>query len=160
MLAIVGLLTALAGCIGGPERGAAAPAIIATDTAGEPVSIRAGEVTGLYFFATWCPTCRVATPNVVALSERYAGDPRVRIVGVHFDDNHRRATPAEYAAEHGMGFQVIADGTRVVAEYGIRQLPAFLLVGTDGTVIHKQWDVTPGDVDRLRRRIDRELSDG
>ncbi|MFG0306274.1 MAG: TlpA family protein disulfide reductase [Phycisphaerales bacterium JB040] len=164
MIRVSAILTALClsvlpGCMGGPKVGTPAPAFAARVSDGTEVSLNAfeGDVLVLDFFATWCPNCRKAAPHIQALHEAWSANDEVRVVGVHFDDNYSKGHPTEWAAEHGFTFEIVPDGRSVAEAYNIEMLPAVVVVGRDGRVLHKQWNFYSGDVDKVTRMIREEL---
>lgn len=160
-MAATGLVCAgLIGCSGGPTVGAPAPGFEAADAEGRVVELAsyAGKVTVLDFWATWCGRCRVASPHVQALHERYEGNARVAIVGVHKDVDYRKGHPAAYMEEHGYTFDLIPDGRAVAEAYGVRALPQLVIIDGDGMVIHSQFGFGADDVDAFAEIIDGELA--
>lgn len=158
VLAVCGVLVA-SGCMGGPRVGGEAPAFRARVSDGTVVSLAEyeGDVVVLDFFATWCPNCHKAAPHVQALHEAWAANEEVRVIGVHFDANYTKGHPTEWATEHGYTFEIVPDGRAVVEAYGIEMLPALVVVGRDGRVLHKQWNFYAGDVDKVTELIREEL---
>lgn len=53
----------------------------------------------------------------------------------------------------------IADGREITPANGVRTLPAILVVGSDATVIRRQWGMTRSDVDGMTRFINRYPAD-
>jgi peroxiredoxin len=149
-----------AGCYTSPAVGDRAIDFKAADAAGRPVELAsyAGRVTVLDFWATWCATCRRASPHVQALHERYGDDPRVAVVGVHRDVDYRKGTPQEYMAEHGYTYDLIPDGRKVAEAYGVWALPQFFVIAPDGTIVHHQTGFGADDVDAFAEIIDAQLA--
>lgn len=163
-IAAMGVLAAMtaAGCSSGPKAGEPAPAFAAMDSEGQNVELAsyAGKVTVLDFWATWCGPCRKAMPHVQALHERYADNPDVAVVGVHFDANYRAANPADYFEKNGYSFDLIPDGREISKAYGISSIPSFVVIDADGTIIHRQTGFAPGDVEAFASIIDAQLAEG
>lgn len=158
----LGAMGILSGCSGGPGAGEAAPAFSAMDSAGQTVELASyeGKVTVLDFWATWCGPCRKAMPHVQALHERYEENADVAIVGVHFDANYRAATPSDYFEKNGYTFDLIPDGRAVSEAYGVSAVPTFVVIGADGTIVHRQTGFSKGDVDQFASIIDDQLAKG
>ena len=83
------------------------------------------------------------------LHERFADDPSVAILAVHFDD---RGDPAGSLEEHGYTFRAIPQGKDVSERFGVTMLPTFVVVGPDGGIIHKH---TGQMTDTVRDEIER-----
>ena len=126
----------LGACSSGPALHEPAPAFSATDADGQTVTLAAyeGKVVLMDFWATWCAPCRASTPNVQRIAEHYAGEPRVEVLAVHFDD---KGDPAAYVAEHGLDARLIPNGSGVARAYDVNALPTFVVVGADGTVLYR-----------------------
>jgi thiol-disulfide isomerase/thioredoxin len=100
-----------------------APRFRLSDHHGTPVLI---EV-----FASWCGTCRRAAPAVaeVAAAKRSRA---VEFVGVSVDDTAEVAARAKRL--WGIPYDVLLDDGTMTRAYGIKLLPTFILVGSDGAV--------------------------
>lgn len=148
-----------AGCASGPQVGDQAPAFRAQSTSNDEVAMDAepGKVVVMDFFATWCGPCVRASPYVQALHERYADDPRVEIIAVHYDDNYAKGHPGDYAAEHGYTFTIVPDGADVRRQYGVSRIPTFLIVDQQGEIVHRQTGFSSSDVDKFSGIIDAQL---
>ncbi|MEZ6235516.1 MAG: TlpA disulfide reductase family protein [Phycisphaerales bacterium] len=148
-LGAVAASTLLAACSSGPALHEPAPAFSATDAEGQTVTLAAyeGKVVLMDFWATWCGPCRASTPNVQRIAEHYAGDARVEVLAVHFDD---KGDPAAYVAEHGLDARLIPNGSEMARAWDVRALPTFVVVGADGTVVYRH---TGQMGDRVRENI-------
>lgn len=60
-----------------------------TDVAGLALAGQAGQPTLVWFHADWCHVCQQIKPEVVTLSQEYAG--KVRFVRLNVDDVESRA---------------------------------------------------------------------
>lgn len=88
------------------------------------------------FWASWCGPCRQEMPNVVANYQKYH-DRGFDIVGLSFDKSKAAWTRA--IEELQMPWTHLSDlkGWQTVASqvYGIRSIPASMLVDPDGIVV-------------------------
>lgn len=91
------------------------------------------------------------------LHERYQDNENVHVVAIHFDTNHKAGTPEEYFTEHNLTMPLIPDGREIVKAYSIKMIPAFVVVGTDGSVIHKQYNFKESDLDKMSDLIENQL---
>lgn len=70
----------------------------------------------LYFYASWCPTCKAEFPLMQQAFDDYTGD---NIVGfrVHYNDNQTTPAMSALAKQHGVAYQhtkvLIKNGQRV-----------------------------------------------
>ena len=160
LCASVVVLFGVVGCDSGPGAGDQALSFAAKDASGEMVSLddMQGKVVVLDFWATWCARCRLASPYVQKLHERYADDDRVEVIGVHWDTDYSKGEPGEYMAEHGYTYPIIPDGTEIAKTYGVWTLPQFIIVGPDGKIILRQKGFGAEDVDAFAKVIDDTLA--
>jgi thiol-disulfide isomerase/thioredoxin len=107
----------------------------------------AGRPAVLWFWAPWCPTCRRAAPDVVALQDRYAG--RVTVLGVGGLD--RDGSMPAFVQQTGSGALThLADGSgEVWRRYGVTSQHTFVLIARDGSVAHRGTL----SADELARRV-------
>ena len=100
------------------------------------------KVLAFYFSAHWCPPCRQFTPVLARSYEqaRQAGlGTGVEIIFVSSDrsEQEMRSYLGEshgnwYALPHGSG-----EGQTLSGQFGVRGIPALVVVARDGTVISK-----------------------
>jgi thiol-disulfide isomerase/thioredoxin len=94
------------------------------------------------FWASWCPPCRMALPNVQALHDEYA-EKGLQVIGISVDATADEAKKA--AEEFGLSFPVLwADPTspelqQATLAYGLTSIPRLFLVDADGVI---QADMT------------------
>jgi cytochrome c biogenesis protein CcmG, thiol:disulfide interchange protein DsbE len=113
-----------------------APVLPVTALPGVPAltdaDLRAGEVTVVNFWATWCPPCRAEHPVLLEMAAK-----GVRVAGINIMDEDRKAVA--YLAEHGNPFLgVVTDPNgRNRVEWGVTAPPETFIIGGDGTVLFK-----------------------
>ena len=95
-----------------------------------------GKVVLVDFWATWCGPCRAEMPNVLQNWKKYHDDGfDVIAISVDQDMNALQA----FVAQEKPPWTVVADNhpgnaRKMGAKYGIRGIPAFILMGKDGKV--------------------------
>ena len=113
---------------------------------GPPLSgadLRAGEVTVVNIWASWCAPCRIEHPELMRLSEQHG----VTVIGVAYRDkpeNSRRML-----AELGDPFAKVgvdSDG-QAALRWGVSGVPETFVVAGDGTVLYKQGPISNRDLD-------------
>ena len=110
-----------------------APPVPAIGLPGYPVltdaDLRAGEVTVVNFWASWCPPCRAEHPVL----KKMAADG-VRVAGINMMDDPDKAL--SYLADDGNPFFAIAADPkgRNRVEWGVTAPPETFIIGGDGTV--------------------------
>lgn len=110
-----------------------APTIVLEEMAGRTLftddMIRAGEVTLVNFFASWCPPCRAEHPLLMDLSQ-----DGVTVLGVNYRDDPARADA--FLEELGDPFAAIgADPrARLGLDWGVVGLPETFVVDGAGNI--------------------------
>jgi thiol-disulfide isomerase/thioredoxin len=100
------------------------------------VAAHKGKVVLIDFWATWCGPCRAEFPNVKKTYQDYH-DKGFDIVGISLDQDKGKL--ADYMKENGVTWQQYFDGkgweNKLAAKYGIRSIPATILVDADGKIL-------------------------
>ncbi len=116
--------------------GREAPVLPTTGLPGLPLltdaDLRAGEVTVLNFWASWCPPCRAEHPVLLDMAER-----GIRVAGVNMMDDDAKAVA--YLAEDGNPFLGVATDPngRNRVEWGVTAPPETFILAGDGTVLFR-----------------------
>ena len=157
-----GILFALgasgAGCAGGladlPE-GSEAPDFAAADLGGRQVSLagfRGREVVVLDFWATWCGPCLLAMPGLQEVHEEFGGRG-VEILAVNLGEDREHVEG--FLEENGYTFPVVADEDRDIGRlFGVRGIPAQVVLDREGRVASVEIGYDPGMKDRLRSLLE------
>ncbi|RKF14219.1 DsbE family thiol:disulfide interchange protein [Roseovarius spongiae] len=138
--------------------GKPAPPVPADPLAGRApltdADLRAGEVTVVNFWASWCPPCRAEHPNLRALN-----DEGVRVAGVNFKDEAAQANA--YLDGSGNPFFGIGYDPkgRAAIDWGVTAPPETFIIGGDGTVLYKFIGPLVGSdyEQRFRPELDKAL---
>ncbi|MFP6854906.1 MAG: thioredoxin family protein [Opitutales bacterium] len=97
----------------------------------------AGKTIGFYFSAHWCPPCRTFTPSLVKFRDTNQKD--FEIVFVSSDKNP--AAQMAYMKETKMKWLTMPhrgkDANALAKKYGVRGIPALIIVSSDGETITK-----------------------
>jgi thiol-disulfide isomerase/thioredoxin len=116
-VAVLGLLSALAGGVGcGPSGSARLPvAGIGAEEIRQQLIRESGEVTMLHFWATWCAPCVHEFPDIVKLRQAYHRKG-LRLVVVSMDREEDRDAVNAFLAEQGVDWQTYM-ASAVTAEF-------------------------------------------
>lgn len=93
----------------------------------------------LYFYSPTCATCRVTTPELIRLAERYAPDVQFHAIDVDGDPNAWN----QYVDDHlGMGhYYLISKGeSDYIKDFGVTKTPQVLLLDPEGIIIGRRLD--------------------
>ncbi|MDR1525326.1 MAG: AhpC/TSA family protein [Tannerella sp.] len=85
------------------------------------------------FWASWCQPCRMETPVIAEVYNKYKGD-KFEVVSVAVWDKRENTLAA--IEEDGSTWPQILDAQTAPAElYGIQGIPHIMLIGPDGTIL-------------------------
>lgn len=111
-----------------------------------------GDVVLLDFWATFCPPCIKALPELQALHARHAARG-FAVVGVTVDDRETLVRKATSRA--AVSYPILKATPEVWNAYKVYALPSLVLVGRDGTIIRRYGG--EADKDAMLAEIERAL---
>ncbi|HEY3975359.1 MAG TPA: cytochrome c biogenesis protein/redoxin [Candidatus Sulfotelmatobacter sp.] len=95
-----------------------------------------GKAVLLNFWATWCGPCKIETPWLVELQNKY-GAQGLQVIGVAMDDSGKDDI-AKFAKDMGMNYPVLLGKEAVGDAYGgVPALPESFFIGRDGKIVDK-----------------------
>lgn len=115
-----------------------APAFSLPDLAGNQVKLKqfTGKVLVIDFWATWCPPCRDAIPELVAMKKKY-GPQGFDIVGISMDENPARVVPP-FVEHYGINYPIVMGDDQVSSAFGgIYGLPTTFIVDRQGNIAQR-----------------------
>jgi thiol-disulfide isomerase/thioredoxin len=125
----------------GLEIGQKFPWFSETDVAGNPVSVAGfkGKVLLIDFWATWCETCKVELPNVIALYQKFHPQG-FEVVGVSLDEDRDKLIA--FTKQNGMVWQQYFDGlgwdNKLARAYQVELIPMTYLLDRHGIILGKK----------------------
>ncbi len=133
-----------------PLQGKAAPAFTLTDLNGKQVSLAdyRGKAVLINFWATWCGPCKLETPWLVELRNKYAGQG-FEVLGIDSEGdsakpgseswNKDKAAVQKFVQQMKMPYPVLMNGDSLAKPYGgLDDLPESFYVNRQGVVIAAQ----------------------
>jgi thiol-disulfide isomerase/thioredoxin len=118
-----------------PRTDSLAPDFTLPSTDGSNVTLNAlrGKVVFLDFMATWCPPCKRAFPQLVAVHAKYAGSDVV-FLSVDIDPTDAGALPA-FAAQFNVTWPLLVDNRGIYLDYGVFSLPGYFSISRSGRLV-------------------------
>jgi thiol-disulfide isomerase/thioredoxin len=90
----------------------------------------------LYFWATWCKPCRLATPEVSTLAEKYNG--RITVIGINVGGVDSLSDVKKYGKRHKINYPLFIDSdNQTVEAYSIHAIPTVILLDTNGNILFR-----------------------
>lgn len=112
-----------------------------------------GKVVVLDFFASWCPPCARAIPEIERLHEEYRSRGVV-VLGVNVNET---ADPLEFANRMGIQYPVLVNGERVAEKYKVTSIPTFIVISPAGEVVHRASGWNAQVRDKLYEIVEAQL---
>lgn len=92
--------------------------------------------------------------DVQALHKKYEGKA-VAVIGVNALE--RGGNPAQTMKQMGCTYELVLQGDEVARKYGVSGIPAFFLIGPDGSVLMSFAGHRPAEFRRVDEMIDEAL---
>lgn len=138
-----------------PLKGKLAPAFALEDMSGKKVSLASyrGKAVLINFWATWCAPCKIETPWLVELRNKYEGQG-FEILGIDTEGDDlkpddkagwdkNKAAVAKFVQQEKMPYPVLINGDSISTPYGgLDELPTSFFVNRKGTVVAAQLGLT------------------
>lgn len=138
-----------------PLVGKPAPAFTLQDVNGKKISLAdyKGKALLLNFWATWCGPCKIETPWLVQLQDKYASQG-LQIIGISTEgDGYTPANKAGWAQDRSaiedfikqmkIPYPMLMGGDSISKPYGgVEALPTSFFVNRDGTIVATQVGIT------------------
>lgn len=135
--------------LGKPKLKDKTPSFTARLLNGTPVSLEQyrGKPLLVYFWSTWCPTCKYESPAVESLSGEY----QVLTVCVYSGTNRQ---VKEHMDKTGYTFDVINDYDNTVRRtFKVKALPTTFVLDKNGKIVFSEVGMTTGLGLRIRLKL-------
>jgi peroxiredoxin len=149
LLLVPGLLI-LHGAVGTPVQNASAAPCSGEDLAkdfsmrdleGTKVSLsdyRGEKAVLLFFWATWCPYCHAAKPDLERI-RREIGSEDLEVLAINIGYRDPAERVKRFQKGHPLPGRVLYDkGSEVTKSYSVQGVPLFVLVNECGEVVYRQ----------------------
>ena len=138
-----------------PLNGKPAPNFTLNDVNGKKVSLASyrGKAVMLNFWATWCAPCKLETPWIVDLRQKYAAQG-FEVLGIDTEGDDlakddkagwakAEAAAGKFVAEEKIPYPVLLNGDSISRDYGgLDDLPTSFFVDRKGVVVASQVGLT------------------
>ena len=141
--------------------GKPAPDFEFVDPDGKPVTPKtlAGKVAVLDFWATNSDECRATLPELQEIYRQYKGNDKVAFLAVSADDAKiDDKAVAQRLADWKVDVPIARDLKNTRERLKIAGVPAVVLLGADGKLLHWQSGATPGGSVELAAKLRRTLA--
>lgn len=138
-----------------PLNGKPAPGFALTDLKGNKVTLTSyrGKAVMINFWATWCGPCKIETPWLVELRNKYAAQG-FEVLGVDTEGDELKkddkagwakatAAATKFANQEDISYPVLLDGDSISRDYGgLDDLPTSFFVDRKGVIVAAQMGLT------------------
>jgi len=133
--------------------GSPAPDFTLKSIDGRAVSLSSlrGRVVLLEFWATWCPPCRMAAPELSNLYKKY--NPKgLEILAISLDENLNDVKT--FSEENNIPYPIFVDIFGVSELYRVRSIPVTFLIDKNGIIVSKHNGYSPDMPEELAKKIE------
>ena len=121
----------------------------------QPLSQYKGQPMLVYFWATWCKSCKQEVPELKALYEKYKGR-NLRVIGISADNTDK---VREFAKEYAINYTLLLGSNDAIAlskQLGntVGGLPFAVVINAKGQIVKTVLgEVPPGRFEELVRPL-------
>lgn len=94
-----------------------------------------GKILIIDFWATWCPPCLEAVPELINIQNEYA-EKGVQVIGISLDRSGDAL--AGYSTSKGMPYpSIFREGQELASYYNVTSIPTVLIVDRQGKIVFR-----------------------
>jgi peroxiredoxin len=99
----------------------------------------------LYFWATWCPYCVEAKPQIAKIREEFT-PAQLEILGINVGQSESLEKLKRYQQGHPVSWPILFDdGSKVSRTYQVQGIPLFVVVDKAGNITYR-GNALPPDI--------------
>lgn len=114
-----------------------------------------GKIVIIDFWATWCPPCREAIPELIKLYDKYQGQDLI-VLGIALDD---RDDVIKLSQEMKINYPVLFDDKTVAKKYEVQSIPTLYLLDKNGKQVHKEIGFSEEGFKQIEEKVIELLKD-
>jgi len=115
-----------------------------------------GKVVMLDFWATWCPPCVKAIPELIALHEKYKARG-FEVIGISMDQSV--ADVKYFVNDRNITYTILMSDDKVEKQYGVITIPVTFMIDRSGKVVKKHLGFASGVGEQMEKDIRLLLED-
>lgn len=141
------------------QEGKPVPLFALRDSAGKMHRLQdhLGKVIYLDMWASWCLPCRLETPYLQRIVDRYRSRADIIFIGIAVSDKVREWKKA-ITTDHPRWLQLHDTNTFAANAFAVSSVPRYVLIGKDGNVLNF-YAPQPSDTGKLIEILDNALKD-
>ncbi|WP_375563237.1 TlpA family protein disulfide reductase [Bernardetia sp. OM2101] len=108
------------------------------------------KTTLLIFFATWCPSCKVAIPE---LESSFAANDEINFIVVGRE--HSKEEMEKWRKNKNFKSHLVADEDRLVYDkFATQYIPRTYLIDKNGTVLYQSYGWSSEMIDEIKQKLE------